>query len=399
VASTQGQIIDRGKDKNGRQRWLVKVYVRRVNGRRKYVSKTVYGGRKKAEDELHKLVTRKKGRQLRERTSLTVKEAVEQWLTTVAVINRQPQTVQSYRFELEAYVVPELAEQGDDRSSLRDVPLWKVAPADVQALVADLHRRGMSPRTIRYSVGLARQVFQWAVKQGWIGSNPATDLDLPENDSRPRYRMPTDDEVRSLFEQARKDALWPLWVLMFHTGIRPSEALALRWEDLALDADEPTVTVRGALTRIKGEGLVIDRRGKSKNAHRTLGLEPAVVEALRKLRVEQAEARMGAGPNWHDLGLVFTNEVGQPRDWGAIRRRHWDTIKKAAGVPDMVPYAIRHYHVSIALKDGEDPVTVAAQAGHHSAAFTLKQYAHELPGARRQVARTVGKRLGKLIGH
>ena len=47
MAKTSGQIIERGRD-----RWLVKVYVGRdVNGKRKYISKTVHGGKKEAEDK------------------------------------------------------------------------------------------------------------------------------------------------------------------------------------------------------------------------------------------------------------------------------------------------------------------------------------------------------------
>jgi integrase len=92
-----------------------------------------------------------------------------------------------------------------------------------------------------------------AVREGLIRSNPARDADLPH---RPTVEDMEDDEAKAMSrdELAEMLALVPeQWHLFFWflaaTGIRISEAVALQWRHLALDAAVPHVKVRRALVK------------------------------------------------------------------------------------------------------------------------------------------------------
>jgi integrase len=69
---------------------------------------------------------------------------------------------------------------------------------------------------------------------------------------------------------------------MLATGLRIGEAAAVTWD--ALDLDGGTVEVRGTLVRVKGVGLSIKWRPKSKSGYRTLELPGWSVEMLRRRR-------------------------------------------------------------------------------------------------------------------
>lgn len=71
---------------------------------------------------------------------------------------------------------------------------------------------------------------------------------------------------------------------MLATGLRIGEAAAVTWDALDLDLDGGTVEVRGTVVRVKGVGLSIKWRPKSKSGYRTLELPGWSVEMLRRRR-------------------------------------------------------------------------------------------------------------------
>jgi integrase len=49
----------------------------------------------------------------------------------------------------------------------------------------------------------------------------------------------------------------------------------------------------------------------------------------------------------------------------------------------------RHAHATIALKTGIPVTVITERLGHENPAFTMKQYAHAIPGMRADAARVV----------
>jgi integrase len=95
-------------------------------------------------------------------------------------------------------------------------------------------------------------------------------------------------------------------VLAVHTGMRPGELLALKWEDVDLEAG--SLQVKRALSTT-GEFTA----PKTKRSRRRIGLGPACVAALKEHRKVQLEKRLKRAGPWKDHGLVFPSSVGTPR--------------------------------------------------------------------------------------
>ncbi|MDQ3763385.1 MAG: site-specific integrase [Actinomycetota bacterium] len=91
--------------------------------------------------------------------------------------------------------------------------------------------------------------------------------------------------------------------MMLATDKRIGENSAITWD--ALDLDAGTVEIRGTVVRIKGQGLQIKLKPKSRAGYRKLRLPSWVVEMLHR---RQAEAI----PN--EWGVVFTSPAGLLRD-------------------------------------------------------------------------------------
>lgn len=120
-----------------------------------------------------------------------------------------------------------------------------------------LHRRG--PETIRKHVAIVEGVWKWA----WQRQARGTYHGVPQPDSLELERQPAPHKLAPTW--AQMDAtiesadgwLRDLLFVLRCTGLRVSQALGLRWEDLHLDDEVPWLHFRGELGKSRQE-----RRGR-----------------------------------------------------------------------------------------------------------------------------------------
>jgi integrase len=112
------------------------------------------------------------------------------------------------------------------------------------------------------------------------------------------------EETQRLLEVAHGDRLEALYVLAVHTGMRQGELLALKWQDVDLEAG--TLQVRRTLTK-SGTSLLLGEP-KTAKGRRKIKLTARATVALRAHRKRQLEERMQRAGLWQDQGLVFASE-------------------------------------------------------------------------------------------
>ncbi len=171
-------------------------------------------------------------------------------------------------------------------------------------------------------------------------------------------------------------------------GLRQGEALGLLWEDVDLDAG--TLTVRRALQRVKGKGLVLVEP-KTSAGRRVLALPTPLVEALRRHRTWQLQQRMAAADVYEDGGYVFAQADGKPiaarTDWEA-----WERLLKTAGVRDARLHEARHIAATLLLQQGVAPRVAMQLLGHCQIAMTMHD-THVVP----ELARDAADRMGQAL--
>src|SRR5690606_8598278 len=100
--------------------------------------------------------------------------------------------------------------------------------------------------------------------------------------------------------------------LLLGTGLRIGEALALRWQDVALDEDPPALSVTGTLVEGTG-GLRRQELPKTEAGYRTLALPASVIEVLERRRREARD----------EMAPVFSTRTGRhvsPADFRRLMR-------------------------------------------------------------------------------
>lgn len=274
---------------------------------------------------------------------------------------------------------------------LADVPLSKLAPSHIEAWLIELRARPAGQRrsetTHQRAFRALGTCLRTAHKHRVITWNPMAVVATPGGDTKEKD-SPSVEEVLAVLGATRHTPLYAMWYLIAGTGMRKSEALALRWSDI--NAAEGSVNVRGTVTRAEGGGYTV-AKPKTRKSKRVLHPDERVFETLKEHRVRQLEDRMKAGQAWVDEDWVFATKIGtryHPRN--ALRQLQ--TAAKRAGITRPVDvHMLRHYVTTRMIASGVDPRTAADVLGHVGTETTMKVYTHMTDEQRKKALGLVGE--------
>ncbi len=361
----EGSIFQR---KDGR--WVGQINQGWRDGKR--VRKLIYG---RTAAEVRELMTKA----LRERdlgmlgasgSTPTTQRFLEDWLASVKSSLRI-RSYERYAGIIGKHLVP----------SIGRLKLDKLTPAHVQVLLDSKLSAGLAPR----SVQSIRIVLGAALKQGvrWqmVPRNVAELVSGPRVQNR-EMQVLSPEQARAFLMACQGERLHALYLLALSTGLRRGELLALKWEDMDLDAG--TLRVHRSLGRSSSQGIVI-AEPKTTQGRRTVRLSSPIVAALRSHRRRQAERRLLEGSDWRDGNYLFTTGIGTPLDPRELGRDFRRMLAKA-GLPSLRFHDLRHSAATIALSQGVHPKIVSEMLGHSRISLTLDVYSHSLPTLQAEAA-------------
>ena len=318
-------------------------------------------------------------------TSMTLAEfLIEEWLPATAPPQVKYETWQDRTRNLEQHVVEHIG----------DLRLQDLNAADLNRLYAKLLKEGrrddtggLSPTTVRRIHAMLRKALNDAVRWGLLERNIVPLADPPPNrvvqaSRRRSMRTWNYDELRTFLDSTHDHGLHPLFVVAAFTGMRRSELLGLRWDNV--DLSNALLVVRG--TVVPGEdGYEVTEDQKTAGSARTLHLDDRTLRTLEQQRLVLEARRRMVSPLWKDHDLVFPREDGSWWNPPAVSLAFRRAVKKA-DVPKIRFHDLRHTHATLLLKAGVNPKVVSERLGHSSVAFTLDTYAHVMPGMQAEAA-------------
>jgi len=292
----------------------------------------------------------------------------------------KPSTFSSYRSNLETHVLPAL---GSRVLQQLTAPMLNAFYAEL--LARGNGRRSLSPKTVRYIHTTIHKALADAVDAGVAQRNVAERAKPPRPNRQGRREIQCwePDELASFLECVRGIRLEAAWRLAAMTGMRRGEILGLRWSDI--DLDHARLSVRHAVVSVGYE--VLDSTPKSHQA-RVIELDSETVQLLRQRREQQKLERAHWGEGYRENDLVVTKENGEPIHPQSFSQA-FERIVAGAGLRRIRLHDLRHTHATIAVKAGVPVKVISERLGHESPAFTLKQYAHVLPGIQAEAAAQV----------
>ena len=346
--------------------WMAQYAVYTSEGRKR---KTIYGKtRKEVADKLAKAVSDREDGLIFDAGTLTVEEYLERWLSDCVRDTVKASTYSSYGQLVNTHAVPALGR----------IRLKTLTATHVRSLLREKLDAGLSPRTVQYLRFVLRKALDQAVIDNLIPRNPVASVKSPQV-RRDEIKPLSPEQVR-LFLQTTVEAgdkLEALYAVAIHLGLRQGELLALKWEDVDLEAG--TLQVRRSLAGSR-EGNPVFTTPKTAKSRRQVRLTTGAAEALKRHRKRQLEERMRLAGLWRDHGLVFTTEAGTPLDRHNIIQRSFRPLLEKARLPAIRFHDLRHTCATLLLTREVHPKIVQELLGHSTIAITLDTYSHVLPG-------------------
>lgn len=354
--------------------WCAQYIAYTAQGRKR---KTVYGKtRAEASEKLTKAMADRDSGLVFDAGTISVGEYLEQWLTDSVRDTVRHSTYASYTRMVNNHLIP----------SLGRVKLSKLKPADLRRLYRDKLDSGLSTRTVGYMHVIAKKSLKDAVRMEMIPRNPADAVDPPKLVQDEIHPLSA-DQVQALLAATKGERLRAFYIVAVHTGMRPGELLALRWQDV--DLDRKTARINRALS----DGGEINEL-KTPKSRRRIELSVTAIEALREHRKRQLEERMEKAGLWADHDLVFPSEVGTPmnrHNLGRIFKKH---LRRAGLTPTFRLYDLRHTCATLLLSRNVHPKYVQELLGHASITLTLDTYSHVIEGMDGGTASAMDEALG-----
>ncbi|MET8142725.1 site-specific integrase [Sphaerisporangium sp. NPDC005288] len=318
------------------------------------------------------------------------------WLSSRMV---DPSTAIRYEYIYRLHVEPVFA-----RRQIRSIK-----PSEIQAWISDLSQR-VGTSTIQTSFLVLQGILDLAVADEALKRSPAKSpiVQVPKRATEEIHAW-SDQRVRAIID-AHPDLLRALPIVAAGCGLRQGELFGLALEDL--DFGEKLVRVR---RQIKKLGTQYVYALPKNDRERVVPLPDWVAEALR-VHIHKYKALVCSLP-WEQLNgrLRTHNLLFRWTDDQFIKARSysetvWKPALVAAGVipvPDKDPrsrrrfettrkeglHQLRHYYASIALVGGVSIKELAEYLGHADPGFTLRTYAHLMPGSHDRARRAVDDRL------
>ncbi len=295
---------------------------------------------------------------------MTVGEYLDCWLADCVKGTVRASTFERYEYAVHPHIKPALGR----------VKLKSLTPAHVRRFYREKLDAGLSPATVHKMHVVLHKALDQAVSDGMISRNVTDALKLPRID-REEINPLTAEEANRLIEAAHGDRLKALYVLAVHSGLRQGELLALRWEDLDLEAR--TLRVRRTLTWAGGKHSLAEP--KTKKSRRTVRLTTGAVAALRDHLERQLSEMDRLGSLYKNGNLVFTNETGGIVNPSNLRNRSFAKLLERAGLSRARFHDLRHTCATLLLSKNVNPKIVSEMLGHANIAITLDTYSHVLP--------------------
>jgi integrase/recombinase XerD len=252
------------------------------------------------------------------------------------------------------------------QTDLRKLSIWldrergrgllKVERIDILDYLSSQSVAGRKPRSTARMLSCVRQFYQHALREGWVKADPSARVDAPKL-GRPLPHSLTETEVEALLDapdledaEGFRDRV--MFEVLYATGLRVSELVGLRLEQVSLNQ---------GLVRVVGKG------GKER-------LVPLGEEAISWLERFMRSGRQEL------LGAQLCAEVFPTRRGGGMTRQaFWYRIKKhaqAAGITKhLSPHTLRHAFATHLLNHGADLRVVQMLLGH-SDLSTTQIYTH-----------------------
>lgn len=253
-------------------------------------------------------------------------------------------------------------------------PINAITAPMIRKWQGEMMEKGFKPTYLKTINNQLNSILNYAVDFYDLRSNPcrkASSMGKSKADERPYWTL---EEFKKFLDAVidKKDT-WVAFNILFWTGIRLGELLALTVSDI--NFEDGTLTIDESLTRLDGIDIITDP--KTESSKRVITIHQELQDILREYISGIYRARPTTRLFAERTKSYFEHEMER-----GIR---------LSGVKKITVHCCRHSHASMLVQLGFSPVEIAKRLGHGKVTNTIETYCHQSMDAQVKIADRLGK--------
>ena len=290
--------------------------------------------------------------ELPEPSVMTFEKWINKWLDTYKKGVVKDHTYHfTYKSNIEKYLIPYFGK----------AHLMDIQQIDIQKYFNTVRSESGEPlakSTLDKHKLILKSMFDAAIDNDLCYKNPVKNIRFQHVSDSAVKKVWTKEQAETAEKYARH--CWCLDIVLYlHTGLRRSELLGLKWEDI--DFEENTLHVQRAVVQTKGK-IVVDKP-KSATSDRIVPFSADFGKYLKKFQ--------------SDNEYVMGNDgIMSPATYSKHFHDFMKKMSAATGVPELTPHELRHTYGTLRREEGVDIYTIQKVMGHADISITASIYVH-----------------------
>jgi integrase len=239
----------------------------------------------------------------------------------------------------------------------------------IDRFLYQLFERGVGTRTIHYVYSVLRTAFNYALSIELIKSNKIKQATLPQKEHN-EMKVLDQKQIGTFLQFAKSSPYYVLFFTAINTGMRISELLALKWDDI--DFQSSLIHVQRQVKHLFHKNFQFSSP-KTKYGVRNIPISSRLSIYLDQYKHEEHDQDQ-AGDR-HEDDLVFTSTAGTIVTYSHLRRV-FKRILLDANLPNLRLHDLRHTCATLLIENRITITTVSRILGHSKPSVTLDFYGH-----------------------
>lgn len=267
-------------------------------------------------------------------------------------------SIKNKRYMIETHIIPFWGEKKMSDIGPREILQWQ----------SSIIEKGYSPTYQRMLQNQVTALFNHANKVYGLSTNPCKKLKKIGKSDADNMQFWTKDEYDAFITTIDPtDRYYTLFEILFWTGARIGEVLALNSQDLMLEKNQ--ISISKTYYRANGQDVITSP--KTEQSVRIVDIPEFLKEEIQVYL-----DRLYAYPKEARIFPVVPEAVNHKM------KRHIEL----AGVKKIRVHDLRHSHIAFLIHQGVEPLMIKQRVGHKDIKITLNTYGHLYPNEQKRLA-------------
>lgn len=244
----------------------------------------------------------------------------------------------------------------------------EIRVADIRTWQNTLIQQNFSQTYLKTINNQLSAIFNYAVRYYELKDNPCRKAGSMGKAKADEMEIWTKEEFQQFLDCLMdKRISWLAFQILFWTGIRIGELLALTFADV--DLDGKIITINKSYQRLKGKDIIT--RPKTPRSNRKVNIPQFLVEDIQDYK----ESLYDPQPSDRVIPVAKT-----------FLEKEMQRGMKLSGMKKIHIHSLRHSHASLLIEMGFSPKEIAERLGHENIETTLNTYSHLYPDKQERLA-------------